>query len=85
MIPLSLSLRNFLSYGENVPPLDFTQFRIACLTGDNGHGKSALLDGITYALWGEARSAHFKFRELCASADATRVNVLRCIGIPLRH
>ena len=55
MIPLSLSLRNFLSYGENVPPLDFTQFRIACLTGDNGHGKSALLDGITYALWGEAR------------------------------
>ncbi len=55
MIPLTLSLRNFLSYGEGVPPLDFTQFRIACLTGDNGHGKSALLDGITYALWGEAR------------------------------
>ena len=26
MIPLSLSLRNFLSYGEEVPPLDFTQF-----------------------------------------------------------
>ena len=55
MIPLRLSLRNFLSYGEDVPPLDFTQFRIACLTGDNGHGKSALLDAITYALWGEAR------------------------------
>ncbi len=55
MIPLTLSLRNFLSYGEEVPPLDFTQFRIACLTGDNGHGKSALLDGVTYALWGEAR------------------------------
>ena len=55
MIPLSLSLRNFLSYGEGVPTLDFTQFRIACLTGDNGHGKSALLDAITYALWGQAR------------------------------
>ena len=55
MIPVSLSLSNFLSYGENAPLLDFTRFRVACLTGDNGHGKSALLDGITYALWGEAR------------------------------
>ena len=57
MIPLSLSLRNFLSYGEEVPPLDFTQFHVACLTGGNGHGKSALLDGITYALWGQARKS----------------------------
>lgn len=55
MIPVSLSLRNFLSYGENVPTLDFTQFSVACLSGDNGHGKSALLDAMTYALWGEAR------------------------------
>jgi DNA repair protein SbcC/Rad50 len=59
MIPVSLSLSNFLSYGKDAPLLDFTRFRVACLTGDNGHGKSALLDGITYALWGEARkSAH---------------------------
>lgn len=55
MIPLSLKLQNFLSYGEDVPLLDFSQFHIACLTGDNGHGKSALLDAITYALWGHAR------------------------------
>ena len=64
MIPLSLSLRNFLSYGEEVPPLDFTQFHIACLTGGNGHGKSALLDGITYALWGQARKSRSD-EELC--------------------
>ena len=64
MTPLSLSLRNFLSYGEEVPPLDFTQFHVACLTGGNGHGKSALLDGITYALWGQARKSRSD-EELC--------------------
>ena len=55
MVPTYLSVRNFLSYGEDVPPLDFGLFHVACLTGNNGHGKSALLDAITYALWGEAR------------------------------
>ena len=56
MIPLSLRLRNFMSYGEHVPPLDFTLITTACLTGDNGHGKSALLDAITWALWGQTRA-----------------------------
>jgi exonuclease SbcC len=55
MIPVKLTLKNFLSYGENVAPLDFTEFHVACLSGNNGHGKSALLDAITWALWGEAR------------------------------
>ena len=57
MIPVSLNLRNFLSYGEDVPTLDFTGFQLACVTGRNGHGKSALFDAITWALWGEARKA----------------------------
>lgn len=57
MIPISLSLQNFLSYGENVPPLDFSGFHVACISGRNGHGKSALLDAITWALWGEARKS----------------------------
>lgn len=55
MIPVSLYLKNFLSYGDSVPPLDFTTFDVACLSGDNGHGKSAILDAMTWALWGEAR------------------------------
>ena len=29
---------------------------MACLCGDNGHGKSALLDAITWALWGHSRA-----------------------------
>ncbi|HEV8633416.1 MAG TPA: SMC family ATPase [Chloroflexota bacterium] len=56
MIPLSLRVRNFMSYGESVPPLDFGQFHLACLCGDNGHGKSALLDAMTWALWGRSRA-----------------------------
>jgi exonuclease SbcC len=38
------------------PPLDFSGIHIACLAGDNGAGKSALLDAITWALWGKARA-----------------------------
>ena len=55
MIPLRLSLKNFLSYRENVPTLDFAGIHVACLCGQNGHGKSALLDAITWCLWGKAR------------------------------
>lgn len=55
MIPQRLSVRNFLCYRENVPTLDFTGLHIACLCGPNGHGKSALLDAITWSLWGRAR------------------------------
>jgi len=55
LIPVKLSLKNFLSYGEDVPPLDFTQFHVACLSGTNGQGKSALLDALTWSVWGEGR------------------------------
>ncbi|MBM3925564.1 MAG: SMC family ATPase [SAR202 cluster bacterium] len=56
MIPTKLTLENFLSYKGPQPPLDFTGIHVACLSGANGHGKSALLDAVTWALWGEARS-----------------------------
>ena len=56
MVPIKLALRNFMCYRDNVPPLHFEGFHVACLCGDNGHGKSALLDAITWALWGEARA-----------------------------
>jgi exonuclease SbcC len=55
MVPLALSVRNFLSYGENTSTLDFRNFSIACLSGRNGHGKSALIDALTWALWGRCR------------------------------
>ena len=55
VIPLRLSLENFLCYREGVPTLDFSGIHVACLCGPNGHGKSALLDSITWCLWGKAR------------------------------
>ena len=53
MIPRRLRLRNFLSYRDC--ELDFSPLHLATLAGKNGDGKSALLDAITWALWGEAR------------------------------
>lgn len=55
MIPLKLQLKNFLSYGNNLQTVDFAPYKLICLSGRNGHGKSALLDAITWALWGQAR------------------------------
>ncbi len=55
MIPLKISIHNFLSYGPVVQTIDFTHYKLICLSGKNGHGKSALLDAITWALWGQAR------------------------------
>jgi exonuclease SbcC len=56
MIPVKLSLRNFMCYRGNVPPLHFDGIHLACLSGENGHGKSALIDAMTWALWGKARA-----------------------------
>ncbi len=55
MIPLKLRLQRFMCYREE-QSLDFSGIHLACLTGDNGHGKSTLLDAITWALWGKARA-----------------------------
>jgi len=56
MIPLNLKMRNFMCYRDNVPPLSFEGIHTACLSGDNGNGKSALIDAMTWALWGKARA-----------------------------
>ena len=56
MIPLRLTLRNFMCYREPPEPLSFEGLHVACLCGPNGHGKSAILDAITWALWGECRA-----------------------------
>jgi len=56
MIPIKLAMRNFMPYRDNVPPLSFDGIHTACISGDNGNGKSALIDAMTWALWGKTRA-----------------------------
>lgn len=54
MIPLQLSLKNFLSYQE--AQLNFRGLHVACICGANGAGKSSLLEAMVWAIWGESRA-----------------------------
>lgn len=54
MIPLQLTLKNFLSYREAT--LDFRGLHVACICGSNGAGKSSLLEAIAWVIWGESRA-----------------------------
>jgi exonuclease SbcC len=56
MIPVKLELHNFLAY-RDPDPLNLEGIHVACISGENGAGKSSLLDAITWALWGKARAA----------------------------
>ena len=55
MIPVQLTLKNFLSYSDAT--LDFNGLHTACICGANGAGKSSLLEAITWAIWGESRAS----------------------------
>ncbi|NOZ06479.1 MAG: SMC family ATPase [Chloroflexi bacterium] len=45
-----------MCYRGDENELDFSGIHLACLAGENGHGKSALLDAMTWALWGKSRA-----------------------------
>lgn len=57
MIPDYLELENFMCYRGRASRLSFDGLHVACLSGENGAGKSALLDAITWAVWGHARTS----------------------------
>ena len=52
MLPTRLELRNFLAY-RAPEPIVFEGIELACLTGQNGVGKSSILDAITWGALGQ--------------------------------
>ncbi len=60
MVPLKLTLKNFLSYGSKPVTVDFSGLRAVAIVGPNGAGKSSLLDAITWVLFGKARTTNEK-------------------------
>lgn len=72
MIPIKLSISGFLSYRDPAE-LDFSKFELACISGPNGAGKSSLLDAITFALFGQARSRGESLINSHKEVDAAQV------------
>jgi DNA repair exonuclease SbcCD ATPase subunit len=65
MIPKRIELENFLSFGKPAVAFTFTDDEpLWALCGRNGVGKSAVFDGITYALYGEHRGGTQKAEQL---------------------
>ncbi len=73
MIPKRLRLKNFLSYGEQEQELNFDLFQLAVLTGENGAGKSSLIEAIPFCIWGEGRESRSDL--LCKGALEARVEL----------
>jgi len=65
---LSISVRNFLCYGAQpgAEPyvFNFRDHRLWSICGDNGSGKSAIFDAITYCLFGQHRGGSSRDDEL---------------------
>lgn len=59
MTPLSITLENFLCYSTEADDsphvFNFRPHRLWSISGNNGAGKSAIFDAITYCLFGEHR------------------------------
>jgi len=65
--------RNFLSTGQHETELDFTKNSTNLIIGNNGAGKSTVLDALTFALFGKP------FRKINKSQLVNTVNEKDCV------
>ncbi len=72
MIPLHLRIAGFLSYRDPIE-LGFDSIQLACISGQNGAGKSSLLDAFTWSLFGEARGKGTEIINLNQDVKAAEV------------
>ena len=57
MVPIRLKLENFRSFSSPTDiPLDFSS--LFCIVGDNGAGKSSIVEAMLWALFGASRSGY---------------------------
>ncbi|MBM3463500.1 MAG: hypothetical protein FJX76_15480, partial [Armatimonadetes bacterium] len=53
MRPISLTLENFTCFRDLQPTIEFSEMELFAITGPTGAGKSSILDGMVFALFGE--------------------------------
>ncbi len=58
MIPCSIQIKNFLSYGSPPQTISFERTISSICAARMGMASLQLLDAITWALWGHARKVH---------------------------
>jgi exonuclease SbcC len=73
MEPIRLEMKDFLSYHGEI--VDFSQISCAALTGDNGSGKSSILEGVTFALFGQGSKAGRRELDLFVRKGAEEARV----------
>jgi len=49
----SIKYKNFLSTGNSFTEIDFTKSKTTLVVGQNGAGKSTMLDALSFALFGK--------------------------------
>ncbi|HEX2235926.1 MAG TPA: SMC family ATPase, partial [Actinomycetota bacterium] len=76
MRPLRLVLQGFRSHGARTE-VDFSGRSLIAIVGPTGAGKSSLLDGVTYALYGKTSRVQKDTKSLiCSSCDSAEVQLV---------
>jgi DNA repair exonuclease SbcCD ATPase subunit len=74
VIPVEVTLSHFLGYDDSGGQgyrFDFREHRLWSISGDNGAGKSAIFDAITYVLFGRHRGGASRDEELLRKGAAS--------------